>query len=91
MKRGGESLILSWKALLVFPGKTKIRADLLGQLLEDTYKNQRIGPEFLSSLPISGIDGTLKKRMKISMKGKIRAKNWTLVRGDKSGRLSKCE
>ncbi len=57
-----------------FTRRNKMRADLLGQLLEEARKDFDSAPEFMASLPISGTDGTLKSRMKQTMRGKVRAK-----------------
>ncbi|MEM7646728.1 MAG: D-alanyl-D-alanine carboxypeptidase/D-alanyl-D-alanine-endopeptidase [Pseudomonadota bacterium] len=57
-----------------FTRKNKMRADRLGELLSQSYEQFSLAPEFLSSLPISGIDGTLEKRMKKVMRAKVRAK-----------------
>lgn len=57
-----------------FTRENKMRADRLGELLEYGRKQFQWAPEFLGSLPMSGTDGTLKKRMQQVMKGKVRAK-----------------
>jgi D-alanyl-D-alanine carboxypeptidase/D-alanyl-D-alanine-endopeptidase (penicillin-binding protein 4) len=57
-----------------FTRANKMRADHLGELLEEARKQFSYSPEFLAALPISGIDGTLKSRMKYAMKEKVRAK-----------------
>lgn len=57
-----------------FTRQNKMRADHLGALLEQARYDFDSAPEFMSSLPISGTDGTLKARMKQTMKGKVRAK-----------------
>ncbi len=44
----------------------KMSSFALWKVLEHLKNNFRVYPEFLTSLPISGIDGTLKKRMKNS-------------------------
>lgn len=44
--------------------ENKMSARAMTQLLESVHKDFRIFPEFLVSLPISGVDGTLKRRMK---------------------------
>lgn len=44
--------------------ENKMSARAMTQLLEFIHKDFKIFPEFLVSLPISGVDGTLKKRMK---------------------------
>jgi D-alanyl-D-alanine carboxypeptidase/D-alanyl-D-alanine-endopeptidase (penicillin-binding protein 4) len=57
-----------------FTRSNRMRADLLGQLLDSARSKFDSAPEFMASLPISGTDGTLKSRMKQVMKGKVRAK-----------------
>ena len=57
-----------------FSRKNKMRADLLGELLDQAREDFQSYPEFMASLPISGVDGTLKSRMKQTMRGKVRAK-----------------
>jgi len=42
--------------------RERISADSLNRLLLDAWKNP-VMPEFVSSLPIVGIDGTMKKRL----------------------------
>lgn len=44
--------------------ENKMSARAMNHLLEVIHKDFKIFPEFLVSLPISGVDGTLKKRMK---------------------------
>lgn len=56
-----------------FSNENKIRPRDLGELLARVQKDFSISPEFTVSLPISGIDGTMKKRLK-DMKGEVRAK-----------------
>jgi D-alanyl-D-alanine carboxypeptidase/D-alanyl-D-alanine-endopeptidase (penicillin-binding protein 4) len=47
--------------------------------LKKIYHNSDIANEFLSTMPVGGIDGTLKKRMKSEcLKGRVRAKTGTL-------------
>jgi len=47
----------------------------LTAILVSAYKNNKVRPELLSLLPIAGIDGTLKNRMRKGLAyGKIRAK-----------------
>lgn len=41
-----------------------VTADLMIQLLDYMYHNFKLKGEFLASLPIGGVDGTLKRRMK---------------------------
>lgn len=47
-----------------FSHDNKFRAQDLGQLLVDLRSKHAIFPEFMVSLPIAGVDGTLKKRLK---------------------------
>lgn len=47
-----------------FSHDNKFRAQDLGQLLVGLRSQPAIFPEFLISLPIAGVDGTLKKRLK---------------------------
>jgi len=50
------------------------------QLLNYAYHDFKIAPEFLSSLPIGGIDGTLEKRLQDkTVKGKVRAKTGSMT------------
>lgn len=44
--------------------ENKMSAKAMNHLLEVIHKDFKVFPEFLVSLPISGVDGTLKKRMK---------------------------
>jgi D-alanyl-D-alanine carboxypeptidase/D-alanyl-D-alanine-endopeptidase (penicillin-binding protein 4) len=44
--------------------ENKLSARAMTQLLESVHKDFKIFPEMLVSLPIAGVDGTLKKRMK---------------------------
>ena len=53
--------------------ENRITPESLAQLLRKLARNTRYGPEFLSSLPIAGQDGTLKTRMK-AIAGFVRAK-----------------
>ena len=52
----------------------RMRPDRLGSLLKKSIENFQLAPEFLASLPISGTDGTLKRRMTRFMRKKVRAK-----------------
>jgi serine-type D-Ala-D-Ala carboxypeptidase/endopeptidase (penicillin-binding protein 4) len=56
-----------------FSHDNKFRAQDLGQLLVDLRSQHAIFPEFLVSLPIAGVDGTLKKRLK-DKSAEVRAK-----------------
>ena len=56
-----------------------LNAELLTKLLVYMYQNFEVMPEFLSSLPIAGVDGTLKNRMQgVSAEKVLRAKTGTL-------------
>ena len=56
-----------------------LNAELLTQLLVHIYRNFELMPEFLASLPIAGVDGTLGNRMQgISAEKVLRAKTGTL-------------
>ena len=56
-----------------------LNAELLTDLLVHTYQNFALMPEFLASLPIAGVDGTLKNRMQGMYAEKVlRAKTGTL-------------
>lgn len=55
--------------------ENKLSAWVLFTTLWDLHSHLKTSPEFLNSLPIAGIDGTLKKRMKGSQaEGWVRAK-----------------
>ena len=53
--------------------EARVSATALGALLLKAY-HSRYAPEFLSSLPLGGIDGTLRTRMKGSPAGAVRLK-----------------
>lgn len=56
-----------------------LNAELLTRLLVYMYHNFEVMPEFLASLPIAGVDGTLKNRMQgVSAEKVLRAKTGTL-------------
>ena len=56
-----------------------LNAELLTKLLVHIYHDFEVMPEFLASLPIAGIDGTLKNRMQgVSAEKILRAKTGTL-------------
>ena len=56
-----------------------LNAELLTKLLVYMYHNFEMMPEFLSSFPIAGVDGTLKTRMQgVSAEKILRAKTGTL-------------
>ena len=58
--------------------RERISADSLNRLLLDAWKNP-VMPEFISSMPIVGIDGTMKKRLKDSeASGRAHIKTGTL-------------
>ena len=52
---------------------TRISALQMAQILSAAYRS-RYAPEFLASLPLAGIDGTLRSRMKASPAGAVRLK-----------------
>lgn len=55
--------------------QNKITPKALAGILSKAYRDSNFSYEFLSSLPLSGVDGTLKKRFKDpKLKGKIAAK-----------------
>ncbi len=56
-----------------FSHDNKFRAEDLGKLLVELRNDFTLAPEFMVSLPVAGIDGTLKKRLK-DMPGSVRAK-----------------
>ena len=56
-----------------------LNAELLTKLLVYMYQNFELMPEYLASLPIAGVDGTLSNRMQgVSAKKMLRAKTGTL-------------
>ena len=56
-----------------------LNAELLTDLLVYMYQNFELMPEYLASLPIAGVDGTLRNRMKGMYAEKVlRAKTGTL-------------
>ncbi|EJX10020.1 D-alanyl-D-alanine carboxypeptidase/D-alanyl-D-alanine-endopeptidase [gut metagenome] len=57
-----------------------VTPQLLVSCLEYAYRNEKIFPAFYASLPIAGIDGTLKNRMrKTSAFNNVRAKTGTVT------------
>lgn len=88
--RGAEK-ISSWWENCKLPGKLQIRngagmgnvnklsAAQVAALLSHVWSKKSYMPEYLSSLSVSGIDGTLKARFKRSpLKGVVRGKTGTL-------------
>lgn len=58
----------------------KMTASQFTQLMRAAYKNFDIFPELLTSLPIAGIDGTLKSRLKgTEASGNLRGKTGTMT------------
>ncbi|NOY78110.1 MAG: D-alanyl-D-alanine carboxypeptidase/D-alanyl-D-alanine-endopeptidase [Calditrichaeota bacterium] len=56
-----------------------INADLITRLLAHMYGDFTVSSEYLTSLPIAGVDGTLQKRMiGTAAQGKLRAKTGSL-------------
>ena len=59
--------------------ENKMTAEVLWKVLKHLHEDFRVQPEFLRSLPIAGIDGTLKKRMKgTSAERWVRAKTGSI-------------
>jgi len=57
----------------------RISALQIAALLERVWSNKAVAPDFISALPIAGVDGTLEKRFGASqLKGIMRAKTGTL-------------
>lgn len=57
----------------------RISANALTQCLLEAYSNSKIRTDFISSLAIGGVDGTLKTRMQSAiLKGNVKAKTGTL-------------
>jgi D-alanyl-D-alanine carboxypeptidase/D-alanyl-D-alanine-endopeptidase (penicillin-binding protein 4) len=53
----------------------RVSPQTLTDVLQYAYTNKLIGPDFLKSLPIAGVDGTLKKRFRGSqLEGRVIAK-----------------
>jgi len=87
----GEAAIVNWLKGrgLVFPElvidngsglsrNARISADSLGRLLESAHRS-RYAPEFLSSLPLGGLDGTLRRRFSdLSDASRIRMKTGSI-------------
>jgi D-alanyl-D-alanine carboxypeptidase/D-alanyl-D-alanine-endopeptidase (penicillin-binding protein 4) len=58
---------------------TEVSARQLTTVLAAAYKDFRVGPDLIASLPVGGVDGTLAKRWHgRAAKGRIRAKTGTL-------------
>ena len=57
----------------------RLQARMLVDLLVEVVEHPIYGVEFLASLPVSGRNGTLKKRFKDSPEGFVRAKTGTLT------------
>lgn len=64
IKKGWDSKKFIFKNPSGFSHDNRFRARDLGELLVSLRNDFVVGPEFLVSLPIAGIDGTLKKRFK---------------------------
>lgn len=59
--------------------ENKMTPEVLWKVLKHLHEDFRVQPEFLRSLPIAGIDGTLKKRMKgTSAERWVRAKTGSI-------------
>jgi D-alanyl-D-alanine carboxypeptidase/D-alanyl-D-alanine-endopeptidase (penicillin-binding protein 4) len=60
-------------------GASEVSAHQMTTLLRAAFKDYRIGPDLVASLPIGGVDGTLAKRWHgRGAKGRVRAKTGTL-------------
>src|SRR6202030_3476326 len=59
---------------------THISVLQLAQTLSAAY-HSRYAPQFLASLPLAGVDGTLRSRMKTSPAGAVRLENRRTARG----------
>jgi serine-type D-Ala-D-Ala carboxypeptidase/endopeptidase (penicillin-binding protein 4) len=60
---------------------SEVSARQLVVLLKAAYRDFRIGPDLVASLPVGGVDGTLAHRWsKSAAKGRVRAKTGTLDR-----------
>ncbi|MDO8520141.1 MAG: D-alanyl-D-alanine carboxypeptidase/D-alanyl-D-alanine-endopeptidase [Deltaproteobacteria bacterium] len=58
---------------------TRVAARVLTSVLSDTYRRFSVMPEFVSSLAIAGVDGTVRKRLKNpEIVGQTRVKTGTL-------------
>jgi D-alanyl-D-alanine carboxypeptidase/D-alanyl-D-alanine-endopeptidase (penicillin-binding protein 4) len=56
-----------------------LNVELLTKLLVYMYRNFELMPEYLASLPVAGVDGTLRNRMQgVSVEKMLRAKTGTL-------------
>lgn len=76
-----------------FSNDNKMKPKALGQILEAMRQDLRVAPEFMVSLPASGIDGTMKRRLK-DLPAQVRAKTGYLTGAiglagyaEKNGRL----
>jgi D-alanyl-D-alanine carboxypeptidase/D-alanyl-D-alanine-endopeptidase (penicillin-binding protein 4) len=53
----------------------RVSPQTMTDVLQYAYTNKLIAPDFVNSLPIAGVDGTLKKRFRTSeLEGRVRAK-----------------
>lgn len=58
--------------------ENRLRPDDLSQLLRHVYHDLEVAPEFLQSLAIGGVDGTIRYRFRGPTVGLVRAKTGTL-------------
>lgn len=78
-KRGLTSADFSLTSPSGLSQKNRIKAKKLGELLISVHKDLKIFPEFASSYPIGGVDGTLKSRLKgTKAEGRVRGKTGLL-------------
>ena len=73
------SLLTGWFICTAILRYNLVTASLLTDLLVYMYRNFAVMPEYLASLPVGGVDGTLTRRMRgMSAEGVLRAKTGTL-------------
>lgn len=56
----------------------RLRPSHITAVLTDLYHDQRVGPEFLASLSVAGVDGTLRRRLGGGEAGMVRGKTGSL-------------
>ncbi|MBN4077408.1 D-alanyl-D-alanine carboxypeptidase/D-alanyl-D-alanine-endopeptidase [Sulfobacillus acidophilus] len=81
----GEQVIIPKEEINIFDGSgasrySLVSANSLVKLLQYVHNNFEIGPEFIASLPIAGVDGSLSERMtEEPLYKRIRAKTGTMT------------
>ena len=58
--------------------ETRVRPSLITAVLTDMARDRRIGPEFMASLALAGVDGTLRRRLQGDDAGLLRGKTGSL-------------